>query len=331
MTEPTEIQPNDDAAQDYPNAHSVLTTELYLPELWNASLDTSIAAALMAYRSDGDDSIQASEPLHETAMQFRRFLIADKPQMPQTAAGVYLAVLSAAWRVLRRARLDRQNPHWIAYFLIALRPVRRFQAGVLTAEICAALHDFLWDSRVAKLNKPDRYRLEDALAMTLAALPPGELIPYWQNLTSDNPQLRQSMRYGLKFFRSAHAVPHLLTTLENVPDHDIRAQIVDILEQIGEPSAIPVLMRLKKQTALTDWPLSRHIGRAIKVIERQDKNHHYGTLLRPSEAPPAIEKELLRPAGSANLDAERDRADLLRPNGTPTNEAQADEDTDEGQ
>ena len=314
-------QSSDKIVDNFPCAASVMQTELYLPQLWDASLSASMAAALMAYRSDGGDSIRVEEPTNQTAMEFRRLLIADNPQLPETTAGIYMAVVRAAWQILRRARLDRQNPHWIAYFLVALRPVRRFQAGILTAEICAALHDFCWNGAIVKLKKPDRYRLEDALALTLAALPAGELGLYWENLQSDNPQIRQSMRYGLKFFRSAHAAPHLLATLEKVRDHDIRAEIVDILEQIGEPSAIPVLTRLKKETAVTDWPLSRQIGRAIKVIERQDRNLHYGTLLRPSEAPPTIVKELLRPAGFTPFHAERDRAELLR-SPAPSEDAQ---------
>ena len=88
---------------------------------------------------------------------------------------------------------------------------------------------------------------------------------------------------------------------------------MDILEQIGEPSALPALMRLKKQTAQTDWPLSRHIGRAIKIIERHDRNLNYTNLLRSSEAPPVNPAELLRPASAAQSDAERNRSELLRP------------------
>ena len=208
--------------------------------------------------------------------------------------------------------LEERGIEWAEQLIVALRPVRRLKAGLITAEICAALHDFCWNSLVVKLKKPERFAIENALAVTLAALPPDELSAYWQNLQSNDARIRQSMRLGLKFFRSAHAAPHLLSTLENVPDHDIRAEIVDILEQIGEPSAIPVLMRLKKQMAQTDWPLSRHIGRAIKVIELHNRNHHFTNLLRSSDAPPISEKELLRPTTVAQFDIEIDRAELLR-------------------
>lgn len=321
MEQSAETQQNTEIAEDYPGAAEVVRTELYLPQLWSDSLTTSVAAALMAYRSDGGDSVRGEDLVNEIALEFRRILIMDAPKMPDTAAGVYIAVVRAIWQVTRRARLNRDAPHSVAHFLIALRAVRRFQAGILTAEICAALHDFCWNSATLKLQMPNRYRLEEALAVTLAALPPNELGPYWQNLQSENPQIRQSMRMGLKFFRSTHSVPHLLSTLENVPDHDIRAEIVDILEQIGEPSALPVLMRLKKQMALTDWTLSRHIGRAIKVIELHNRGHHFTNLLRSSDAPPVNDKELLRPAGEAQFNAERDRAELLR------TENRTDEDT----
>ena len=317
MNQTTDIQQVSDTMADYPGAAKIVKTEWYLSYLWDDSLTISVDAALRAYRSDDGDSVRAEELVNKIALEFRRILVMDAPKMPETAAGVYIAVIRAVWQVLRQARLDRDQPHSVAYFLIALRAARRFQAGILTAEICAALHDFCWNSAALKLQMPDRYRLEDALALTLAALPPDELDAYWQNLQSDNPQIRQSMRFGLKFFRSTHAVPHLLSTLENVPDHEIRAKIVDILEQIGEPSAIPVLVRLKKQMALTDWPLSRHIGRAIKVIELHNRSHHYTNLLRSSDAPPVLEQELLRPAGTAQFDAERDRAELLRVENKP--------------
>ena len=285
------------------------------------------------------------------ALEFRRILLTDTPTTPETTAAQRLAVIRVVWQNLRRTRLGEERPHlindlvdknavyasgilpeaiiaelntlksdksiWAARLIIAMQPVRRLRAGIMTLEICAALHDFRWNSAMLALSKPDRHAVEEALAITLAALPPDEMEAYWKNLQSDNPRIRQSMRLGLKFFRSAHAVPHLLATLEHVEEHDIRAEIVDILEQIGEPSALPALMRLKKQTAQTDWPLSRHIGRTIKIIERHDRNLNYTNLLRSSDAPPANAAELLRPASAAQFDAERDKGELLRPDLEP--------------
>ena len=345
----TKIQLNDSATERYPGTLHIAKTLPYLRQLWDESLTASVDAAAALYQSDNGDPIQNETLLNEIVLQFRRDLLTGTPRLPETEGMIYIAIVGAVWRTLRQARerlmrspFDQENAtgfrkdfsseemlSWwknietdkvtaAESLLLALRPVRRLEAGVMTAEICVILRDFHQKHALLQLKKPERYYIENALALTLAAQPPDQLYAFWKYLQSDNPQIRQSMRFGLKFFRSAHAVPHLLTTLENVQDHDIRAEIVDILEQIGEPSALPVLARLKKETALTDWPLSRHIGRAIKIIERQDKNRPYGTLLRSSEAPPAIERQLLRPARAAQLDAERDRDELLRPNANRT-------------
>ena len=350
MTEATEIQPNSssktafDLAQLWDVRLSVsvaMAVRLY-------SSDGAAAASLpkvMAIKELRRIYVDAA------ALEFRRILLTDTPTMPKKTAEQRHAVVRAIWQNLRRTRLGEERPHllndlsdanavyasglpveeipsrlddlksnksiWAARLIIAMQPVRLLRTGMMTIEICAALHDFRWNSAMVALSKPDRHAVEEALAITLAALPPDEMKDYWKNLQSGNPRIRQSMRLGLKFFRSAHAVPHLLATLEHVEDHDIRAEIVDILEQIGEPSALPVLMRLKKQTAQTDWPLSRHIGRAIKIIERHDRNLNYTNLLRSSGAPPANPDELLRPASAAQFDAERDKGELLRPENKP--------------
>jgi hypothetical protein len=177
--------------------------------------------------------------------------------------------------------------------------VRRLQVGLLTAEVCAALYDFDRGVWTPHLTKPQLWTIRCALAETIAALPPEEMGPFWEHLQSPDPRIRQAMRLGLTFLRSAHAVPHLIRGLESVPDHDTRAAIVDCLEEIGDPRALGALHRLRRETARTDWTLSRHIARAISVIERQNRGNQHRTLLRPTEPPDAPEAVLLRPAADA--------------------------------
>ena len=76
-----------------------------------------------------------------------------------------------------------------------------------------------------------------------------------------------------------------------------------------EPSAIPSLTRLHRETATTDWTLSRQIARAIRVIEKQNAGGNHRTLLRPAITPPVQDTYLMRPVPGANSTD----ADLLRP------------------
>lgn len=287
-----------------------------LRTLWAASLGTALEAAEALYAPDGSDAAEIRPQVEEyVAAEFWRVLTARQPNMPEMPEARYFGVIAAVWRVHRTVRQSPAFPFVEEYLAVALRPVRRLHAGIMSAEVCTALYDFhrgWW----ANLTKPQRYIIQVALAKTLAALPPDELGVFWQNLQSSETMMRQAMLLGLEYMRSEHAVPHLLYGLQTSPDHTTRAAIVDCLEQIGDPRAIAPLMQMRRDTALSDWTLSRHIARVLRVIEMHNRDGQHQTLLRPSTTPPEPGSSLLRPAADTpenvqRQEAERDR--LLRP------------------
>jgi hypothetical protein len=297
-----------------------------LHDLWNPSLNTALHAARELYTSDGLDAMLLSDIAEEIATKLWRTLSVRQARPPETAEERYQAVIKAVWAVLRAVRQTSVVTSQGQHLLVALRPIRKLHAGVLTPEVCATLYDFhsgIWEPH---LDKAQRWRIRTALARTIAALPPNEMDAFWENLHSADPMLRGAMLLGLEFLRSAHAVPHLVRGLEQSEDHATRSAIVDCLEEIADPRAIAPLIRLRQATALSDWTLSRHIGRVLRVIEQQNRGQFHRTLLRPSQTPPGNNESLLRPAADpadiVQRRAETERAMLLRPAGRnePTGE-----------
>jgi hypothetical protein len=289
--------------------------ERLLQDLWGQSLSAALEAAHIFYAPETGE-IRLPQVEEELTATFWRLLTSHCPQRPTSDAETYQAILRVVWKVLRSIRETPTAPFVEDMLSVALRPVRKLQAGVLTPEVCAALYDFDRGVWTPHLTKPQMWTIQLALAETIAALPPDEMEAFWENLQSPNPGMRQAMQLGLTFLRSAHAVPHLLRGLEAITDHDTRAAIVDCLEEIADPRALEVLHRLRRETAQSDWTLSRHLARAIRVIERQNRGNQHRTLLRPTEPPANPEETLLRPAADP-LDAvqrrtEEDRATLLR-------------------
>jgi hypothetical protein len=289
--------------------------ERLLQDLWGSSLSVGLQAARLFYAPDAGE-LPLPDVEEELTTTFWRLLTSHCPQRPESDAEAYQAILRVVGKILHSVREAPTAPFVEDLLSVALRPVRKLQAGVLTPEICAALYDFdrgLWTPH---LTKPQLFTIEMALAETIAALPPDEMEDFWENLQSPKPGLRQAMRLGLTFLRSAHAVPHLLRGLQALTDHETRAAIVDCLEEISDPRALEVLHRLRRETAQSDWTLSRHLARAIRVIERQNRGNQHRTLLRPTQPPANPEETLLRPAAdppdAVQRRAEEDRATLLR-------------------
>lgn len=267
----------------------------WMQNLWGKSLSRALEAARIVYAPDaGERSLPEAE--EELSARFWRLLTSDCPQPPESDAKTRDAFVRAAGLALRHLRDTPMQPFIEDKICVALRPVRRLMAGELTPEVCALLYDLHRGVWTPHLMKPQLWTIEDSLARTLAALPPDAMDAFWEQLQSPFPAMRQAMRLGLTFLRSAHAVPHLIRGLETSSDHDIRAAIVDSLEEISDPRALSVLHQLRRETAQSDWTLSRHIARAIRVIERQNQGHHHRTLLRATEPPSHPEETLLRPA-----------------------------------
>lgn len=312
----------------------ILALDPTLRDLWSPSLQTALAAAEWVYglpdaseppRADVDRIVPAfwrswigtmdTTVREALAQRFWRTRTIRFP-MPETAGKRYGAVVQAAGRVLEavhRSFAPTIAPTIDSYVVGALYPVLKLQAGELTGVLCTILYDF---SRVwlPLLEKPQQWRIQKALAGTVAGLPPGQIGAFWDNLQSPDAMMRHAMLPALEALCSEHAVPHLLRGFEQSRDHTVRAAIVDCLEQIADPQAIGPMRRYSQTAAKDDWPLSRHIARAVDVIEKQNKNRNHRTLLRPSSSVPEDPSALLRPAADSKQKSARSEGEsLLRP------------------
>lgn len=287
-----------------------------LQALWSGSLSEALEVTGNLFAPEGEADFSLPELEEKTALTFWRGLNKLYSQKPERGDACRQAVTKAVGVLLRLLRQEIMSSDIGPCLIIALRPVRRLRLGALTGEVCATLYDFhrgLWKPF---LTKPQTYALRVALARTIAALPPDEMQDFWNRLRNPDPMVRGAMLLGLEFLRSAHAVPHLLHGLETSQDHALRAAIVDCLEQISDPRSISPLTRLARETALSDWTLSRHIGRVLRVIEWQNRGEAQRTLLRSVETP-EDHGTLLRPASDASAAMQKRHASenglLLRP------------------
>jgi hypothetical protein len=284
-------------------------------QLWSEKLSQSLAAADTLYAPYGDQHLAHAEVQDRVVVYFRRLLLKAAPHLPELPEARYAVIVQSIYRVLRIVRETPTDDCVEEFYAVALRPVRRLHLGALTEEVCAGLIDFYRGQWHPYLLKSQLYVIETALAKTVAALPPDEMEPFWANLLSPNPITRNAMLLGLRQLSAAHGVTHLLHGLEELTDHTTRSAIVDHLEKIAEPAALPTLIRLHRETASNDWTLSRQIGRAIRVIERQNRGQDERVLLRPTTTPIREDRSLLRPMTASNP---TDPADLLRPTGDPS-------------
>jgi hypothetical protein len=281
--------------------------------LWSTDPDVAIRSATNLYAPetpDGNPNARTAEAISFFLQQLHHWA----PTVPSTAEERYRTVVVAVWHLVRRVRRTPAQPFIEDSLAIALRPVGRLQAGALTAEICAALYDYHRGVWTPHLTRPQRQRIQWALAAALASLPPDEMEVFWDNLHSSNALMRGAMCLGLEWLTSDHAVPHLLSGLDRSTDSETRFAIVDNLARIGDPRALPRLYTLRRLSALTDWPLARRVSAAIEVIERLNRGQAQRSLLRPAQAPPPDPGTLLR---STN-ESDRSSDSLLHPTDPPS-------------
>lgn len=265
-----------------------------LRELWSDDSDTATSAAATLYApAAAEDEPTTREG--DAIVWFLQQLKARSPRMPSTAEERYRAVVVAVWHLLHRVRETPAQPFIEDSLAVALRPVGRLQAGMLTPEVCATLYDYHRGIWAPHLTRPQRQKIQSALAAALASLPPDEMEVFWDNLHSPHALMRGAMRLGLEWLTSDHAVPHLLSGLDRSTDSETRFAIVDNLARIGDPRALPRLYTLRRLTAFTDWPLARRISAAIDVIEHLNRGQTPRSLLRPAQAPSPDSDALLRP------------------------------------
>jgi len=297
----------------HPAPASVLAAwDASFAKLWSADGTTAARAATVLYPHEPPDT-EPTPRESEAILWFLQQLTTQNPHMPSTEEARYQAVVVAVWRLLHRVRETPAQPFIEDSLAVALRPIGRLQAGPLTAEICATLFDYHRGVWTPHLTRPQRQKIQGALATALASLPPDEMEVFWDNLHSSNALMRGAMCLGLEWLTSDHAVPHLLCGLDRSADSETRFAIVDNLARIGDPRALPRLYTLRRTSALTDWPLSRRISAAIGVIEHLNRGQSQRSLLRPAQAPPPDPAALLRPVA----ETESESATLLRPPDLP--------------
>ncbi|MDW8206967.1 MAG: hypothetical protein RMJ43_03965 [Chloroherpetonaceae bacterium] len=249
--------------------------------------------------------------VQETAHRFLKVLRAAHPVPPRAQAPLRDALVQTACQVLHDARVNPAVPRAEQSVRVALRPVHHLPAGAYADEVCALLYDYHRGFWTPYLTRPQLWIIERSIAGALVALPPDALYPFWNGLHSTHAAFRDAMHSGLQLLREAHATSHLIQGLMTTKDHNVRAAIVDCLEEIGDPRSLAPLRRLRQETAGTDWTLCRQITRTIRVIERQNHNHHHLTLLRAAQAPADAAEMLLRPAADPCV-APQQQAELLR-------------------
>lgn len=246
----------------------------------------------------------------QVVKECRRLMLRSYPEMPSSESARASAFAGTIARLLQSMLALPPPEHVEVQILVALRPIHRLEMSSLGPTVCRLLYALRRGHWVPYLTTPQLWIIRTALAETLPALPPESLRLFWKELESSDPMIQSAMRLGLEFLRAAHATPHLLLGLELSGEHITRSRIVDCLEQIAEPSAIPALVRLRLATAETDWTLSRQIARCIRVIEQQNSGENERLLLRPS----GNADGLLRPASLEDNGVRKEEtASLLRP------------------
>lgn len=247
----------------------------------------------------------------EIARRFLQVLRAGYPGPPRAQAPLRTALVQTACQVLRDTRVNPAAPCAEQSIRVALRPAHHLPAGAYASEICALLHDYHRGVWTPYLTRPQLWIIERSIASALVALPPDAMDPLWHGLQSAHAAFREAMYFGLQLLREAHATSHLIRGLILTRDHNVRAAIVDCLEEIGDPQSLAPLHQLRQETAGTDWTLCRQITRTIRVIERQNHNHHHLTLLRAAQVPADVAETSLRPATDPCV-APQQPAELLR-------------------
>lgn len=299
-------------ARDRTAADEVLWARL--AQLWSPETVEAVEFATGLYAPSEETRIESLGPMgkgvqEEMGTRLQHLVAQLHPALPETFAERFAVLIEAVGWLLRIVRQSSADPGMEERLVVALRPIRRLRLSLLAQEVCDTLYDSRRGIWLMHLSKSQMLAIEQALGMTVAALPPDEMEPFWQGLQGEDTMRRNAMLLGLKYLRSTHAVPHLLHGLEYLTDHTARAAIVDCLEQISEASSLETLARLRRETAAADWTLSRHIARAMRVIEQQNQGRLQRILLRPSDAPMDPDR-LLRPAEPIPPHADTD--ELLR-------------------
>ncbi len=301
---PSEEFDNDDAV-------SALTSPLdaLLFRLWDDDPGVARLAASTLYAPRDKNDQLRTETEAALIEEFLRRLYGLTPSQPIPATERIDAVSRAARTLIKTLQIDPRIPFLEERAAFVLRPIGKLTGWWQADVVCELLYDLYRGIWAPHLTKPQGWSLRDSIARALCTLRSEILTPLWNGLESDDALRRGAMLLGIEFLNEAHAIPSLLYGLGYSRNHVVRSRVVNYLEQIGDASSLPRLAQIRRETAYSDWTLSRQIARAMRVIERSSQDSAHRILLRPALAPTEAEYMLLRPAAESV-----DRPDmLLRP------------------
>lgn len=214
---------------------------------------------------------------------FLNAIVSESPTCPKTVALQRLVLIHAMVRTLHLAQTER--PLCPSRLTVALWPLTTLPSPESARALCDLLVFLYHRSVLFTYPKPQVYWLEQVFQKALCAQKAPHLLPFWQLINTADPLAREAFYHALNWLRAGHAVAHLLFGLQTLADHALRMTLVNLLEEIAEPQSLLPLVRLHKETAETDWPLSRRIARAVQLIAHQNASPNPTTLLRPAARP----------------------------------------------
>ncbi|CEK16397.1 hypothetical protein [Chthonomonas calidirosea] len=286
----------------------------YLPLLWERE-ERAFAVAQNLYRAPNEIPFAVQQEQDWAVHTFLDTLFQRNPQKPKYPRYQRQAVITA---VIHTILLIGNRPN-LTYMMVTLFPAMYVADSQLAEALCRTLVMLYHKEALFLSPKPQIYWFEWTFQRALQTQHPQDLIVLWQMLGADDPITRQAAHCALQWLRTVHATAHLLFGLHYVKDHALRMILVNMLEEIAEPQVLITLARLHRETAETDWPLSRRIARAVHTIAQQNAAPNPLTLLRPAD-PPASFADLLQPAIAVNTAVtEASRTELLRSAGEPSN------------
>jgi len=277
--------------------------------LWGDE-ENMLTVAKILYRSPREVPLALEGEQNWAVQTFLTFLQQEAPQKPKDNLRRWEVVTSAITRTIIQA--ESNSSSLLLSLMVTLFPALYVADPKLAETLCQALVMLYHKEAFFLSPKPQVYWLEWTFRHALLTQHPQDLTVLWQLLDADDPIAREAARCALQWLRAVHATTHLLFGLYYVKNHALRMNVVSMLEEIAEPQVLMALARLHRETAETDWPLSRRIARAVHIIAQQNATPNPLTLLRPADPPDSF-ADLLHPAISGTDGGkEASRTELLR-------------------
>lgn len=282
------------------------------PNLWNSISERRGEAISRLYAPVTPTERGAPDAEAIVTAIFCQTLQSLSPAMPSSSSVRQRIVWKVILHTFHSLRSEDPPASSIEPLAVSLRPSRLSRSETLSREVCALLSDFHHGRWAALLTLPQEYLLESAIARALSSMPPVSLEELWDSLNYEPDRERGVVMRGVAHLRATHATAALLHGLRLSDNHALKMVMVEALEEISEPESLCTLRKLYRETAEYDWTLSKRIGRAIRIIERQYNLTLDSSLPRPARAPANNDLNLLRPVSFSIL-TQDERIILPRP------------------